>query len=123
MLLRSRSYVARLYIKKGLSENEMAKQLNVNRAAVRNALKNTGLFLENRENARKAGRTRFGHDYVDGESVQNLEEQKTLRTMRQMRATGKTFREISGKLNEDLIPTKNGGIWQANTVRKILLCL
>ena len=120
MLLRSRSYVARLYIKKGLSENEMAKQLNVNRAAVKTALRNTGLLLENRENARKAGRTRFGHDYVDGEKVKNPEEQKIIRMARQMRTTGKSLRDISKKLNEDLIPTKHGGVWQANTVRKIL---
>lgn len=31
-----------------------------------------------------------------------------------------SVREIAGKLNQHLIPTKNDRIWQANTVRKIL---
>jgi len=28
---------------------------------------------------------------------------------------------IAGKLNNELIPTKNNGIWHANTIRKILM--
>ena len=40
--------------------------------------------------------------------------------MRQNREGGLTLREIAGKLNQKLIPTKQNGIWQANTVRGIL---
>jgi hypothetical protein len=34
--------------------------------------------------------------------------------------TGSALREIAGKLNTMLMPTKQGGTWQSNTVRVIL---
>ena len=40
--------------------------------------------------------------------------------MRQDRAGGLSLRQIAGQLNERLIPNKDGGTWQANTVRLIL---
>ena len=40
--------------------------------------------------------------------------------IRQYRAAGLSLREIAGRLNQCLIPTKKSGIWQANTVRNIL---
>jgi hypothetical protein len=40
--------------------------------------------------------------------------------MRQYRAGGMSLREIAGNLNLKLIPTKQNGVWQANTVRGIL---
>ena len=40
--------------------------------------------------------------------------------MRQLRSNGLSLRKIAEELNRRLIPTKNHGLWQANTVRKIL---
>ena len=40
--------------------------------------------------------------------------------MRQYASTGNSLRGIAKELNRKLVPTKNNGIWQANTVRKIL---
>ena len=40
--------------------------------------------------------------------------------MRQYRAGGLSLRKITGNLNLKVIPTKQNGVWQANTVREIL---
>ena len=40
--------------------------------------------------------------------------------MRQDRAGGLSLRAIAASLNLQLIPTKQNGVWQANTVREIL---
>jgi len=42
-----------------------------------------------------------------------------IRLMRQGRAGGLTLRQIAGQLNERLVPNKDGGTWQANTMRLI----
>ena len=47
-------------------------------------------------------------------------EQGVIRLMRQGRASGLTLRQIAGQLNERLVPNKDGGTWQANTMRLIL---
>jgi len=52
--------------------------------------------------------------------VKNKTEQEVIRMIRQFRASGLSLWKIAGELNRRLIPTKNRGIWQANTVRKIL---
>jgi hypothetical protein len=68
----------------------------------------------------RIGPLRFGFDHQDHKLVGNSTEQTVLRMMQEQRADGLTFREIAGKLNLVLTPTKQGGVWQANTVRKIL---
>jgi len=52
--------------------------------------------------------------------VKNKTEQEVIRMIRQFRSSGLSLWKIAGELNKRLIPTKNNGIWQANTVRKIL---
>ena len=52
--------------------------------------------------------------------VDNETEQAAVRMMRQHRAGGLSLRAIAGALSQALIPTKQNGKWQANTVRKIL---
>ena len=43
-----------------------------------------------------------------------------MRMMRERRTNGRSLREIAGRLKAMLAPTKHGGVWQANTVRRIL---
>jgi hypothetical protein len=52
--------------------------------------------------------------------VKNKTQQEVIRMIRQFRASGLSLWKIAGELNRPLIPTKNSGIWQANTVRNIL---
>lgn len=74
----------------------------------------------NGDGRRKTGHLPFGFDYLNHQLVKNGTEQAAIRMMRQYRAGGLSLREIAGNLNLKLIPTKQNGIWQANTVREIL---
>lgn len=62
----------------------------------------------------------FGYDYKNGKLEKDKEEQKVIRIIKQLRASGLSFREIARELNRRLVPTKKNGIWQANTVSTIL---
>lgn len=48
-------------------------------------------------------------------------EQRMIDRMKELRAKGESLRAIAAFLNENEIPTKNGGTWQANTILKIIL--
>ena len=69
---------------------------------------------------KRKGQVPFGWEYLNYNLVKSPEEQRVIGMMRQYASVGKSFRGIARELNEKLIPTKNSGIWQANTVRKIL---
>ena len=69
---------------------------------------------------KRTGHLPFGFDYLNHQLVKNGAEQAAIRMMRQYRAGGLSLREIAGNLNLKLIPTKQNGVWQANTVREIL---
>jgi hypothetical protein len=43
--------------------------------------------------------------------------------IKQLKSNGFSLRGIARELNKRLIPTKNNGVWQANTIRKILIKL
>jgi hypothetical protein len=66
------------------------------------------------------GQLPFGYDYRDYRLVKNQAEQGVIRLMRQGRAGGLSLRQIADQLNQHLVPSKDGGTWQANTVRLIL---
>ena len=66
------------------------------------------------------GQIPFGFVAVDRRLVKCDEEQQVIGLVRQLRRNGLSLREIAEELNRRLIPTKNHGVWQANTVRKIL---
>ena len=82
------------------------------------AIRKAGIFKMT-ANLRK-GHIPYGYDYKNNKLIKNPQEQEVIREIKQMRATGFSLREIAKELNKKLIPTKNNGIWQANTVRKIL---
>ncbi len=69
---------------------------------------------------KRTGHLPFGFDYLNHQLMKNSAEQTAIRMMRQYRAGGLSLREIAGSLNQRLVPTKNNGIWQANTVKGIL---
>ncbi len=66
------------------------------------------------------GQAPFGWDLHDARFVKNSAEQQVIRLMRQLQGGGASLRGIAGELNRRLVPTKNAGVWQANTVRTIL---
>ena len=58
---------------------------------VKQRRKNEGFYI--------GGRRGFGFDVVEGIKVPNVEEQKLLNQMKQMKEKGKTLKEIHGWLN------------------------
>jgi len=71
-----------------------------------------------------AGPLGSGHPYgyVYNDRSLNIEpnEARTVRMIYRMRSDGLSMEEIAVKLNEDLIPAKKGGIWNKQSIHKIL---
>ena len=74
----------------------------------------------NGRNRTHPGQLPFGYDYQNYRLVKNQAEQNVIRLMGRAWAEGLSLRQIAGQLNERLVPSKDGGTWQANTVRLIL---
>ena len=66
------------------------------------------------------GQVPFGYNYRNGKLEKNKEEQEVIRIIKQLRASGLSLKGVARELNKRLVPTKNNGIWQANTVSTIL---
>ena len=122
LLLRSRNYLRRLYVRDGLSAHEIGRRLGVSHSTVLEAIRIFGLSGSGRQNGVKKlkGQIPFGFVLVDRKLQKCSEEQAVIRLIRQLRANGKTLRAIADELNRRLVPTKNHGLWQATTVKKIL---
>jgi len=122
LLLKSRNYVRRLYVRQGLSAREIGRLLDVSHSTVLSAVNGFGLDGKGRRDGqrRRKGQLPFGYVLVDHRLEKNTEEQAVIRMVRQLRANGRTLRAIAEELNRRLIPTKNHGLWQAATVKKIL---
>ena len=111
----------KLYCGKGLSVREIARKAGVSHSTVLAHLRRHGIKIRERDLPRKRkGQVPFGWEYRSYKLVKNPDEQRIIRMIRQYASVGKSFRGIARELNGSLIPTKNNGIWQANTVRKIL---
>ena len=117
--LRSKSYLAQLYAKRHLSARQIARLTRTNRQVVFAALRRCSI-PKNGHNRTHPGQLPFGYDYQNYRLVKNQAEQNVIRLMGRAWAEGLSLRQIAGQLNERLVPSKDGGIWQANTVRLIL---
>ena len=117
--LRSKSYPESLYTGRHLSVREIANLTDLSHSVVLAAMDRFSI-PQNGNGHKRPGQIPFGFDYSDYQLVKNRAEQEIIRMIRQYRASGLSLRQIAGQLNQHLIPTKKGGIWQANTVRKIL---
>ena len=121
MLLRSKSYVTNLYIKRDLPIREIARQLNVSHQTVIECLRRLGIRDKgSRKRVITQGQIPFGFDYKNGKLEKNKKEQEVIRIIKQLRASGLSLRGIARELNKRLVPTKNNGIWRANTVSNLL---
>ena len=63
----------------------------------------------------------FGYSFDEdtNQLVEDKQEQQVIMAIQQLRRDGASYREIVKKLNAEGIPTKRGGRWQMNTVRRI----
>ena len=90
-------------------------------SAVLAALGKLGIATDGGRNGHAVrGQVPFGWDFQDSRLVKNGAEQQVIRLMRQLQGRGESLNGIARELNRRLVPTKNAGIWQANTVGKIL---
>jgi hypothetical protein len=117
--IRSKSYLAQLYAGQHLSARQIARLTKTNRSVVLAALRRCSI-PRNGRNRTHPGQLPFGYDYQNYRLVKNQTEQGVIRLMGRARAGGLSLRQIAGQLNERLTPNKDGGSWQANTVRLIL---
>jgi len=117
--LRSRSCLEGLYPGQHLSVREIARLAEVSRSVVQETLDRFGI-PQNWNGHKRVGPLPFGFDYLNHKLVKNRAEQAAIRMMRQYRAGGLSLLEIAGSLNQRLIPTKNNGVWETNTIRGIL---
>ena len=100
---------------------EIARQLNVSYSTIIEAFKRLGIQKNSSNNSTKIpGQIPFGYNYKNGRLEKSEEEQEVIGTIKQLRSNGLSLRGIARELNHRLIPTKNNGIWHANTVSKIL---
>ena len=89
MLLRSRSYVTNLYIKRDLPIREIARQLNVSHSTVIECLRRLGIHDKGaRKRVRYQGQIHFGYNYWNGKLEKNKEEQEAIRIIKQLRSRG-----------------------------------
>jgi DNA invertase Pin-like site-specific DNA recombinase len=73
------------------------------------------------------GRAPYGFRYADEagadgrrQLVEVPSELETLGRMQRLRSAGMSLAAVAAVLNDDAVPTKRGGTWKANTVRRIL---
>lgn len=81
----------------------------------------TKAVLNNRKNTNKHySRPIFGFDNIQGELVQNTEEQQIIQTIKQLKITGKGPSFIAHFLNDHQHKAKNGGKFYQSTINYIL---
>ena len=68
------------------------------------------------------GKIPFGFNVdAEGKLIPIKSEQKTISEMLRLRIEGMSYDRIANALNYKKIPAKNGGLWLANTVRRIMI--
>ena len=94
--------------------------MNVSHSIVLTAIGRYDISKKESKRKRK-GQIPFGFEYINYQLLKKKDEQEIIRIIRQLKGSGLSLRKIASKLNNELIPTKNNGIWHANTIRKILM--
>ena len=120
LLLKSRAYLRQLHQDQGLSARAIARRLGVGPSTASDALQKHGLTREAKQQTRGLRHVPFGYDFKNGKLVPNRIEQQVIRTAKQLRASGFTYRDIAAHLNRKLIPTKRAGVWEPGMLQRIL---
>lgn len=121
MLLRSKSYVTNLYIKRDLPIREIARQMNLSHSTIIECLRRLGIHDKgSRNRIRTQGQIPFGYNYKNGKFEKNEEEQEVIGIIKQPKLSELSLRGIVRELNKRLVPTKHKGICQAAKVSNIL---
>ena len=84
------------------------------------SLTKAALAVKRKNGEKTGGIIPFGFDAVDGQLVENMNEQKTIKRIKQLRAQGCSYQRIADTLNADRAFTKTGKPWSFGTVANIL---
>jgi hypothetical protein len=57
------------------------------------------------------GRMMYGYDNVNGKMIENKEEKRIIRRVKNFRSRGWSWRKISNRLNDEGIRSKEGNSW------------
>jgi site-specific DNA recombinase len=66
------------------------------------------------------GSAKFGENVTQENILPNLEEQKIINSILELRSSGGTLQQIADYLNENEITSKRGGIWHQRTVKNVI---
>ena len=66
------------------------------------------------------GSPAFGQKTIDGELVENPEEQQIIELIRRHHKSGKSLQQIANWLNDNGYRTKRGQLWQRISVKRVL---
>jgi hypothetical protein len=114
--LRNKAVLERLYKRVQFSAREISRLAGASRSGVLNALDRFSIPREKGRPAR-TGHVPFGFDCVNHQLVKNHAEQAAIRETTRCRAVAAPDRQHT---QPGVIPTRQNGIWQANTVRAVL---
>ena len=64
-----------------------------------------------KENGEVDGRRMYGFDNVNGKMIENKEEKRIIRRVKNFRSRGWSWRRISNKLNDEGVKSKEGKLW------------
>ena len=64
-----------------------------------------------KENGEVYGRMMYGFDNVNGKMIENKEEKRIIRRVKNFRSRGWSWRRISNKLNDEGVKSKEGKLW------------
>ena len=66
------------------------------------------------------GSPAFGQRAVDGELIEDPQEQEIIELIRRHHKSGKSLQQIADWLNQNEYPTKRGQQWQRSSVKRVL---
>ena len=64
-----------------------------------------------KENGEVYGRMMYGYDNINGKMIENKEEKRIIRRVKNFRSRGWSWRRISNKLNDEGVKSKEGKLW------------
>ena len=64
-----------------------------------------------KENGEVYGRMMYGYDNINGKMIENKEEKRIIRRVKNFRSRGWSWRKISNRLNDEGIKSKENKIW------------
>ena len=75
-----------------------------------------------KENGEVYGRMMYGYDNINGKIIENKEEKRIIRRVKNFRSRGWSWRNISNRLNEEGIKSKEDKIWYDGSLYNMMRC-